>query len=267
MTVKFPGLGLNLHIERIAFSLFSIQIYWYAIFIVIAIILAFIIFKIQDGKFGIKFENVIDLSLYLIPIAFVSARIYYCIFSPNLFYKNPLQILNFRTGGLAIYGGLIGGTITCYVYCKKKKIKLLNLLDYIVPCIALGQAIGRWGNFFNVEAYGTETPLPWRMGIVENGIYKEVHPTFLYESILDLCIFIILTAINKKHKFYGETTYFYLILYSFARFWIEGLRTDSLMFFDVRISQTVSFAVFVASIVLLSKKIIKEKRKNQNKTK
>ena len=266
MLVQFPGLGIQLHINRIAFSLFGIDIYWYAIFIVLGIILAFIILKMQDGKFGIHFENILDLSIYLIPISFLSARLYYCIFSPS-FLENPLQFFNFRTGGLAIYGGVIGGVITFFVYCQKKKIHFLDLCDLVVPCLALAQAIGRWGNFFNIEAYGTQTNLPWRMGIIENGIYKEVHPTFLYESIATFSIFVILMIKNKKRKFSGETTYLYFILYSIVRFLIEGLRTDSLMFLNLRISQIVSIILFAVSCIMLSKNKIKQKRKNQNEVK
>ena len=139
---------------------------------------------------------------------------------------------------MAIYGGIIGAVITILIYCKKKNINFLDVLDYVAPFLPLAQSIGRWGNFVNVEAYGTETNLPWRMGIMENGIYKEVHPTFLYESISTLIIFIILYILYEiKRKFKGEITSLYLIMYSFVRFFIEGLRTDSLMFFDIRVSK------------------------------
>ena len=134
--------------------------------------------------FGIKFEDIIDLLIFLIPISIISARLYYVLFDLNYFIKNPMQIFNIRTGGLAIYGGIIGGIITCIVFCKKRKINILDLLDYLAPALALGQAIGRWGNFANIEAYGVETTLPWRMGIYEANKYVEVHPTFLYESIV-----------------------------------------------------------------------------------
>lgn len=140
------------------------------------------------------------------------------------------------------------------------------MLDLLVPYLALGQSIGRWGNFFNIEAYGTQTNLPWRMGIFENGIYKEVHPTFLYESLATFILFIILYKINTKnntlaHKFEGETTLIYLIFYSFIRFFIETIRTDSLMIYNVKISGLLSAVIFVSSCLILYKKNKKCKTK------
>lgn len=145
--ILFPGLNLNLEISRIAFSIGSINIYWYAIFIVLAIILALVIFKINNGKFNIKFSDILDLTIYLIPISIVSARIYYVFFNLKYYISNPIQIINLRSGGLAIYGGIIGGLITCYVFCKKRKINLLDLTDYIVPCLALRAINRKMGKF------------------------------------------------------------------------------------------------------------------------
>ena len=152
--------------------------------------------------------------IYLIPISIISARIYYIIFKLEYFLTQPLQMLNLRNGGLAIYGGIIGGVITCYIFCKKRNIHVLDLLDFIAPILALGQAVGRWGNFFNVEAYGTQTTNLFRMGILENGIYKEVHPTFLYESTVTILLFIILLFLQKKRKF-KRRNYIYLFNYLF----------------------------------------------------
>ena len=266
MQITFPGLGLNLHISKIAFTIFNIEIYWYAIFIVVSIIISLIILKIKDGMLKINFYQIVDLFIYLIPISFIFARLYYVIFNINYYKNNINNILNIRDGGLAIYGGLIGGIITCLIYCKKKKINILDLTDYIVPCLALSQSIGRWGNFTNIEAYGTTTNLPWRMGIIENNILKEVHPTFLYESIITFTLFIILSKINKKRNFKGETTIYYLIVYSFARFFIEELRIDSLMLYNVKISQLLSAIIFVVSCFTLSK-IIKKCKSNKQKEK
>ncbi len=179
------------------------------------------------------------------------------LFDFKYFIKNPVQIFNIRTGGMAIYGGIIGGIITCIVFCKKKKIKILDLLDYLAPALALGQAIGRWGNFVNIEAYGEETTLPWRMGIYEANKYIEVHPTFLYESIVTFIIFIVLMKKGKNRKFSGELTYIYCIIYGIERFIVEGLRTDSLMFGAIRISQLVSFVI----LILRSKFVYKEQKK------
>ena len=176
--VVFPLLNLKLNINPIMFNIFGINIYWYAFLIVFSIILGIIIFKKNEGKFGIKFDNILDLLIYVLPISIICARLYYVIFSINLYWQNPLEIFNIRDGGLAIYGGIIGAVITILIYCNKKKISNLDMLDYVAPCLALGQCIGRWGNFFNVEAHGEVTKSLFRMGIIENGNYIEVHPTF-----------------------------------------------------------------------------------------
>ena len=174
-------------------------------------------------------------------------------FDLKYFIKNPMQIFNIRTGGLAIYGGIIGGIITCIVFCKKRKINILDLLDYLAPALALGQAIGRWGNFANIEAYGVETTLPWRMGIYEANKYVEVHPTFLYESIATFIIFIVLMKKGKSRKFSGELTYIYCMMYGLERLIVEGLRTDSLYVGVFRISQIVSIIIIIIGIILIFK--------------
>lgn len=248
--VTFPLLNLKLELSGIAFSIGNIDIYWYAILMMFAFIISLVIFKIEDGKFNIKFSAILDLSIYVIPISIISARIYYILFNLNYYISYPMQILNLKAGGLAIYGGIIGGGITCYIFCKKRKINLLDLFDYIVPCLALGQAIGRWGNFINVEAYGSATNLPWGMGIIEAGKYVEVHPTFLYESLVTFSLFILLTAISNKRKYKGQITLIYLTIYSFARMIIEGLRIDSLMLGNMRVSQILSLLIFIVAIVL-----------------
>lgn len=252
--ILFPLLNLELNINPIAFNVFGIDVYWYGVIIVASIILALFLCKKNDGKFGIKYEDILDLSILLIPISIICARIYYIIFSPNKF-TSLNQILNFKDGGLAIYGGIIGGAIVAYIFCKRRNIQILDLLDYIVPFLALGQAIGRWANFINVEAYGTATDMPWKMGIVEEGVIKYVHPTFLYESIATFIIFLALIRVSKNRKFTGEITYLYIIMYSCIRTIIEGLRIDSLMLYNVRISQILSIILFVTFCIVLSKKI------------
>lgn len=146
-TVYFPLLNLKLTINNIAFSIFGIDIYWYAILIVGAMIAGIIILKLRDGLYGIKFETVIDLVLYLIPISIISARLYYVLFDLDFFLKEPRQILNIRTGGMAIYGGIIGGAITSFVFCKKKNIQILDLFDYIAPALALRPSNRKMGEF------------------------------------------------------------------------------------------------------------------------
>ena len=155
--VKFPGLGLELQISKIAISILGIDLYWYAILIALAIILSLLILKIMCREGNIKFENILELTVFMLPIAFICARLYYVVFNLDYYLNNPIQILNIKSGGLAIYGGIMGGAITTYIYCKIKKINFIELLDKLVPVLALSQAIGRWGNYFNIESYGTET--------------------------------------------------------------------------------------------------------------
>lgn len=232
-------------------------------------IIALIWCKFKSGRFGIKFEDILDLAIFVLPISIICARLYYVAFSLDYYTRNPSEILSIKSGGLAIYGGLIGGIIVIAIYCKVKKIKLLDITDYIAPVIALCQSIGRWGNYINVEAYGYETNLPIKMEVVENGVVKFVHPTFLYESICTLFIFILLSNLSKKRKFSGEITYLYIICYSFIRFIIEGLRTDSLMLFNFRISQILSLALFIvfSSILIYKKNKHKQMSKNVEKEK
>ena len=254
--ITFPEIELELNINKIAFAIGNINIYWYAIIIVTAIAIAILICKKNEGKYNIKFNDILELLIYVIPISIITARLYYVIFNLDYYSDNILEIFNIKNGGIAIYGALIGGAITTYIYCKTKQTDFMDMLDYIIPSVAIAQSIGRWGNLINIEAYGTETFLPWRMGLFENGIYKEVHPTFLYESICTLIIFIIISKKSKKRKFKGEILYLYLIMYSFIRFSIEGIRIDSLMIYNVRISQILSIVIFVTlCITLLYKKV------------
>lgn len=257
--VTFPLLEIKLNINQIAFRVFGIPIYWYAILIVGGFILALYFCKKKDGTFGIHYEDIIDLSIILIPIAFICARLYYIVFNLQN-YTSFSKMLNLKDGGLAIYGGILGGAIVIILFCKKRKLQVLDLMDYLVPYLALGQSIGRWGNFFNVEAYGRITNLPWKMGIMQGNNMIYVHPTFLYESIATFCIFILLSKLSKNRKFKGQMTYIYLISYSFVRFFIEGLRTDSLMIGNLRVSQVLSAIIFIVLGILFVKKIIKKEK-------
>ena len=202
-------------IPRIAFELFGVPIYWYAILIVGSMILGLIWCKLHDGRFGIKFEQLLDLAIIVLPTAIICARLYYVLFSLDYFLSNPSEIIRIKDGGLAIYGGIIGGIIVIAIFSKIKKLKLLDITDYIAPIVAFCQSIGRWGNYINIEAYGYETNWPIKMEIIEAGITKYVHPTFLYESISTLAIFIILSILSRKRKFSGEITFMYIICYSF----------------------------------------------------
>lgn len=263
--ITFPAFNINLTISKIAFTIGSIHIYWYAILIAVAILIAIFGLKKDCKKYNISYNDILELMILVIPIAIICARLYYVIFNMQYYLNNPSEIVNLKNGGLAIYGGIIGGFLTTIIFCKIKKIKILNMLDLLVPYLALGQAIGRWGNFINGEAHGTNTNIFFRMGIIENGIYMEVHPTFLYESICTLVIFFILNYLKKHRKYEGQLTLIYLLLYSGVRTIIEGLRTDSLMIGNIRISQLFSIIIFIVVITIFLKrknnkvKLIQEK--------
>ena len=260
--ITFPAFNINLSISRTAFTIGSIHIYWYAIFIVGAILIAILALKKDCKKYNIKYNDILELMILILPIAIICARLYYVIFNMQYYLNNPSEIIKIRNGGLAIYGGIIGGTITTIIFCKIRKIKILDMFDMIVPYLSLGQAIGRWGNFINGEAHGTITNNIFRMGIIENGIYMEVHPTFLYESISTLIIFFILMYLRNHRKYTGQLTIVYLLLYSAIRTIIEGLRTDSLMLGNIRISQLISIIIFIAVLVIL---IYKNKERKEIK--
>lgn len=254
--INFPGLGFKVNINEFI-QIGSIKIYYYAIFIVMSFLISLFICKKKSGTYKILFEDILKLSIFLIPTSIISARIYYVLFNIDYYLQNPMQIFNIRNGGLAIYGGIIGGAIVCFIFCKKNKISLLNLLDYIAPCLALGQAIGRWGNFVNGEAYGIETDSIFRMGIIDNGNYIEVHPTFFYESVLDFVIFLILLYVQKRRKYKGQITCLYLMLYGLIRTFIESIRIDSLMLGNIRISQIISIILFfIFGGILLNKRYL-----------
>lgn len=249
--VTFPGLNLSFQISRIAFQIGSIKIYWYAILIALSFLIAIVTLKKECSKNKINYEDILEIMIIAIPIAIISARLYYVIFNLDYYLKNPLEILNIKNGGLAIYGGIIGPCITIIICAKKKKIKILKICDMCVPYLSLGQSIGRWGNFFNIEAHGTETNNLFRMGIIENRKYIEVHPTFLYESVCTFILFFILLYIRSYKKYDGQLTLIYLFFYSGIRMIIEGLRTDSLMLGNIRISQLISIIIFCITLLIL----------------
>ncbi|MEZ0535656.1 prolipoprotein diacylglyceryl transferase [Caldicellulosiruptoraceae bacterium PP1] len=252
--ITFPGLGLKFEINPIAFSIFGIEIRWYGVIISIAFLLGFLLALYNAKKQDFNIEYIYDVVLISTPFAIIFARLYYVVFNFDFYKGNIKEILSIRHGGLAIYGGIIGSLISAFIYSKIKKISLLKLLDICAPSLILGQAIGRWGNFINQEAYGTQTDLPWRMGVYDINLNKriEVHPTFLYESVWNFIVFIILFLFfNKKRRFDGQIFLYYIILYALGRFFIEGLRTDSLMIGNYRISQVVSIILFILGIVLL----------------
>lgn len=233
--------------NKIAFEIFGLQIAWYGIIIASAMLIGTMILLKVGKKYGYKENDILDLVMVVLPMAIIFARIYYVVFEWSYYSQNPSMILAFREGGLAIHGGIIGGVLGGWIVCKYKKLNFGDLADMVSMPLILGQAIGRWGNFINQEAHGGPTDLPW--GIMVDGV--KVHPTFLYESIWNLMIFTVLALTFKSRKFYGEHFVKYLILYSVGRFFIEGLRTDSLMLGPLRIAQVFSLVSIVVGIVFI----------------
>ncbi len=254
-TVLFPGLGLEFHLDRVAVELFGLPIYWYGIIIACGFLLAVVFCSRMAPRFGIRSDDVIDLLFPAVPLAIIGARLYYVIFYLDLYRREDgsydlFGMVDIRDGGLAIYGGVIAAVLTLIVFCRVKKLSFLAFADLGAFGLLIGQCVGRWGNFMNVEAYGGPTDLPWRMGIdayVDGAWqYMEVHPTFLYESLWNLLGFLLLllVVLKGKRRFDGQIMWSYFLWYGFGRGLIEGLRTDSLYFFhtSIRVSQLLGFA-------------------------
>ncbi len=232
--------------DRVAFTLFGVDIMWYGILMAIGMVLGVYIALREAKRLDIEEDDILNLAMIAIPCGLIGARAYYVIFNWSYYSGNISEILNFRGGGLAIHGALIGGVLAGFVYAKVKKLNFFKLADCVVIGIPLAQAIGRWGNYLNQEAHGGPTNLPW--GIMVDGV--KVHPTFLYESIWDLGVFIFLMIFRKKQKYEGQILANYLILYSIGRFFIEGLRTDSLMLGPLRMAQVISLVFIIVGVVL-----------------
>lgn len=241
----------------IAFTIFGIDIMWYGIIIAAAMVLAVIIVYKRAPMHKISSDRSLDFVLFSLPMGVVGARLYFVLFNWENYAGDIYKIINIRAGGLAIHGGLIFGILTAILLCMIWRVRPLNLLDLTVPAIALAQAIGRWGNYFNQEAHGGPTDLPWAIEVKG----QMVHPTFLYESIWCFLLFILLIIIDNNRKFEGQTFLLYGILYSFERFFVEALRTDSLMIGPLKQAQLFSLIVFLVFLVIY----IIMRRKNRHK--
>lgn len=283
--VSFPGLGIEpFHMDRIAFSLFGIDVNWYGLIITCGMILA-VLYALWHAKHeGVKSDDIIDLALALIFCGVIGARLYYVIMefdqylvTGGTFWQNfggtLYNIIAIWNGGLAIYGGIIAGFLAALVVARAKRIPFPVIADIAGPAVMVGQIIGRWGNFVNVEAYGAETMLPWRMGVLysfNDGVSfvseKFVHPTFLYESLWNLVGLILITYLYKKKKFHGQMFLTYMTWYGFGRMLIEGLRADSLYVGSIRISQLVGLVTFVVGAILLMYNLRKTRITKNNDT-
>lgn len=281
VVVSFPGLGIGeTTLNPVAFTLFGkFEVRWYGLFITLGMLLAFfyVIWRCKKNE-GIKSDHVIDVGLVTIVLSIVGARLYYVLTSLEN-YHSFYDVIAVWNGGLGIYGGVLGGALGIFIVCKIKKIKLLGFYDAVVPAVIFAQVLGRWGNFFNGEAYGYQivdgssryffflkefsVPVPsfLRMGLLPNEFSSNlvyVHPTFLYEGVWNLCGFVLLNLLYRKKKFNGQILLSYLAWYGFGRMLIEGLRTDSLYIFKgifgtdgVRISQLVGLICFLVGTALL----------------
>ena len=258
-TISFPALGLELNPPR-GIELFGFIIYFYGIIIAAGLLTAVIYGLKRSKKFGLREDDILDGVLWIVPIAIICARLYYCIFEWDSFKSNLWSLLDIRKGGLAIYGGVIGATLGIVVFCLIKKIKLGAVLDLVALGFLIGQSIGRWGNFFNREAFGAETESFLRMGLFNtySESYQYFHPTFLYESVWNLAGFALLHFLSKKRKYDGQIALGYVAWYGLGRTFIEGLRMDSLMLGNFRVSQLLAavscFAAATALVLLAFKK-------------
>ena len=271
-SINFPNLGIHLENVGKTITVFGFDIAYYGIVIGLGVLAGILIAAFLAKKTGQDPDTYYDLALYAVVLSVIGARIYYVIFSWDSYKHDLLSIFNIREGGLAIYGGVIVAIITVYVYAKVKKIPFGLLTDTAGPGLILGQIIGRWGNFFNREAFGEYTDSLFAMQLpidavrnsditekmmehveVIDGIrYIQVHPTFLYESLWNVCILTLMLLWIKHKKFDGQVFLIYLFGYGVGRFWIEGLRTDSLMLFGtgLRVSQALALVLAVGAVVI-----------------
>ena len=257
--------------DRVAIDLGFIKIYWYSITMFLGVFFGFLVayFEVKRKKINKDFFE--NMAFYAILFGFIGARIYYVLFNLNYYLKDPLEIVKVWNGGLAIHGGIIGAVIAIYIYCKKKNVSFFEMLDVCTPALLIGQVIGRWGNFFNSEAHGgivtkaflEKLHLPNFIieGMNINGVYY--HPTFLYESVLNFICFILLLFLRRKKNIrVGVFLGIYLIWYGIVRFFVESLRTDSLMLGSLKMAQVISIVLVIIGIVLI---ITSRKRERYNK--
>lgn len=255
--IGFPSLGLSFEINRVAFTLFGKNIYWYALIIAAGFILATIYALSVCKKHDVSSDTIYDIAIGGLICGLIGARLYYVIFDFESYKGSFLNVFKIWEGGIAIYGGIIGAAVFAYFYCRKKKLNTLNVFDVCAPGLFIGQAIGRWGNFVNAEVYGRGTDSLLRMTI--NG-GSGVHPTFFYESMWCLIGFVVLVLLSRHKRFYGEIFFSYILWYSMGRIVFEGMRQSKYIlylikpsesFAGVAISQVVALFLIISSAVIL----------------
>ena len=250
--ISFPFLDLEVNPPR-GLSLGPLNIHLYGLVIALGLVLAVIYASRRSKEFGVKEDDLLDGVLWVTPFAILCARAYYCVFSWEQYAADPISVLYIWNGGLAIYGGVIGAVLGVIVFCKIKKLKISTILDMVLIGFLIGQSIGRWGNFFNREAFGAETDSFFRMGLLneKTGITTYYHPTFLYESLWNAAGFLLLHFISKKRKYDGQVALCYAAWYGLGRCIIEGLRVDSLWWGPFRVSQLLAGVSCVAAVAIL----------------
>ena len=250
--ISFPGLGIEINPPK-GFEIGPVHIQFYGAIIAFGLVLAAFYAMKRKSQFGITENDLLDGLLWIVPFAILCARLYYCAFEWERYADNPIRILYIWEGGLAIYGGVIGAVVGIFVYAKIKKLSPFALLDLVGLGFLIGQAIGRWGNFFNREAHGGVTDNFLRMGLLDpvtrQGEYY--HPTFLYECLWNAVGFVILHFLSKKRKYDGQIALGYVAWYGLGRSLIEGLRTDSLWWGPFRVSQVLAAVSCIAAVAVL----------------
>jgi len=268
-TLSFPGLGLEFQVNPVIFQITDTwAIKWYGVIVTLAFVAAFIYIIKRSHSFGLDPDRVFDVILGAVIGGIVGARLYFVAFSWDTYRGSLASIFHIWEGGIAIYGGIIGGLIVGIILCRVRRVKFLPMLDLAACGLILGQAIGRWGNFINMEAFGTNTEARWGMTsptivrylqytqsrLAELGVIVDptapVHPTFFYESVWCLAGFLVLLWLTGRRRFDGQLAIFYAGWYGLGRAWIEGLRTDSLMLGAMRVSQVLAVLCVLASVVL-----------------
>ena len=257
-----------INMNPIAFTLFDFEVRWYSIFILIGVILAYLQLMIEVKKFKMSEDSIFNMTFWTLIIGIIGARLYYVLFNWEYFGSHIGEIWQIWQGGLAIHGGIITGLITIALYCRKNDMRTIKILDMVVPGVILAQAIGRWGNFFNSEAYGAATTIEHLQSLhVPNFIIEGMHingtyytPTFFYESLWCVCGFLMIYIIrSRKYCKVSQATAIYLIWYGLGRFFIEASRTDSLMFLGFKIAQIVSIIMIIIGIILIVRSFKKGK--------
>lgn len=278
--ISFPGLGIDTFtVNKVAFELFGVEVRWYGLLITLGMVLAFLYAIYRSRQEGFTSDDVYSMGLFMVIFGVIGARVYYVLMKLDTyilpgrsFWETLKAMCNIRAGGLAIYGGIIAGAATLIIYCRVKKRSWRRALDMVAPGVMIAQALGRWGNFFNGEAYGgivsEESPLYFlRMGLSPNDLndgVAYVHPTFLYESMWNVLGFILINALlYRRKKFDGQIALTYFAWYGFGRMFIEGLRTDSLYIGDFRVSQVVGFLCFVAGTLFIAVMLIRIRKKER----